>query len=221
MPVATKILQHWGLSRLFSYFARGIEWYVDRFLLTNSLTEFMHSIQYLEGETGQQLIALADYFLDSFKINALAEFVTLPVSQIMADLYYPLILILVQDFELRAAVYELARREGVTFHFNTRAVDVDCTSGSVILADGGQLSADIILGADGFYGLIRKCVVENEDDRAEESIGTPKTALISVSLPLETILADETLRTLSDPSVVRVSLCSSLSCSAICSGRCG
>ena len=89
--------------------------------------------------------------------------------------------------------------------FNTQAVDVEPHSGIITLADGEQLSADLIIGADGFYSFIRKYVVENEDENAEESNGTGKTVLLSFSLPLEKLLLDETLRSLTNPSLVTCS----------------
>ena len=90
------------------------------------------------------------------------------------------------------------------FRFNTQVVAVEPDSGTVTLANGEQLSADLIVAADGFYSFMRKYVVENEDEKEEESNGSKKTALISVSLPLENLLVDETLRRLSDPSLVRI-----------------
>jgi 2-polyprenyl-6-methoxyphenol hydroxylase-like FAD-dependent oxidoreductase len=101
------------------------------------------------------------------------------------------------------ALYELAKKEGVIFRFNTQAVDVEPHSGIITLADGEQLSADLIVSADGFYSYLRKYVVENEDEIAEDSDGTKKMVLLSFSLPLEELLLDETLLPLLKPALVR------------------
>jgi 2-polyprenyl-6-methoxyphenol hydroxylase-like FAD-dependent oxidoreductase len=138
---------------------------------------------------------------------------------------YPLMLFLIcfsQDKELRMALYELAKKEGVVFRFNTKVVDVEPGSGIVTLADGKQLSTDLVVAADGFYSFIRKYVVENENEEAEEAIGSKKMVLVSVSLPLEKLLNDEILQPLSNPSLVRVLIIfCPVSCSLVCSGRFG
>jgi len=101
------------------------------------------------------------------------------------------------------ALYELAKKEGVVFRFNTRVVDVEPGSGIVTLADGKQHPADLVVASDGFYSFIRKYVVESEDEEAEETNGSRKIVLVSVSLPLENLLIDETLQPLLNPSLVR------------------
>jgi len=102
-------------------------------------------------------------------------------------------------------LYELAKKEAVIFRFNTKVVDVQPGSGIVTLADGEQLSADLVVAADGYYSFIRKYIVENEDEEAETAIGTKKLVLVSVSLPLEKLSTDETLQPLSNPSLVTFS----------------
>src|SRR5258707_15532583 len=98
-------------------------------------------------------------------------------------------------------LYELAKKEAVVFRFNTQVVDVESGSGMVTLADGEQLSGDLVIAADGYYSFIRKYIMENEDEEAEAANGTKKIVLVSVSLPLEKLSMDETLQPLSNSSL--------------------
>jgi hypothetical protein len=175
----------------------------------------MISFQYLDSETGHQIASMPTALLEPLK------FISLPVFQTNAGcILFPTSSS--QDNVLRVALYELAQKEGVMFRFNTAAVDVEPGSGQVTLDNGEQLSADLIVAADGFYSFMRKFVVENEDEKAEESNGSKKTVIISVSLPLENLSLDETLQPLLNPSLVRVRFkFVHLSYSSPCSGRSG
>lgn len=54
---------------------------------------------------------------------------------------------------------DLAEDAGVHLHFGTRAVSVDPWQGTVTCQDGRQLTADVIIGADGTESLVRPLVL--------------------------------------------------------------
>jgi len=124
---------------------------------------------------------------------------------------------------LRYALYRLAENEGVIFHLKTQAVNVDPNSGIVTISNGEKLYADLIIGADGFYSLIRKYVIEDEEMEEGESSGIERRLLIScVSLPQGKLSDDETLRPLFNPSLVcRAEIFVRIFCSLSLSGLYG
>lgn len=94
-------------------------------------------------------------------------------------------------------IYELARREGVTFKFNAEVIDADPVSGSVKLRTGERLYADIIIGADGYDSILRPFVTEFDDFKDQDM-----HLFMTFVLPVELLLADKDLRDLVDPLVV-------------------
>lgn len=60
--------------------------------------------------------------------------------------------------ELFTLFYDLAKDAGVNFHFNSRVVSVDPWQGMVTCEDGLQLTADVVVGADGTESVVRPVV---------------------------------------------------------------
>lgn len=65
-------------------------------------------------------------------------------------------------------LYELALNAGVRVDFNSEVVRVDPNGPSVTLSSGRQITADIIVGADGGQSIVRSVVVGREE---KEKIG--------------------------------------------------
>lgn len=63
--------------------------------------------------------------------------------------------------ELFTIFYDLAKDAGVVFHFDCRVVSVDPWGGTVTCEDGRQLTADVVVGADGTESIVRPVVLES------------------------------------------------------------
>ena len=61
-------------------------------------------------------------------------------------------------------MYDLTTLSGVEVEFGTEVVDMDVEEPSVTLADGRQIRADFIVGADGPFGLTRQRVVGYKEE---------------------------------------------------------
>lgn len=83
-------------------------------------------------------------------------------------------------------------------------VTADPHANCVILQNGERVYADLIIGADGWYGVIRKYVTEHEEK--EETVDCKKTSLIRVLIPLKKLEADKDLQALTNPAVVSISV---------------
>ena len=94
-------------------------------------------------------------------------------------------------------IFELARREGVTFKFNSHVVDADPVAGYVKLRTGERLYADVIIGADGYDSILRPFVTEFDDFKDEDM-----HLFLTFVIPVELLLADNDLRGLVNPRVV-------------------
>jgi salicylate hydroxylase len=94
-------------------------------------------------------------------------------------------------------LFDLAKREGVTFKFNSQVVDADPVSGCVELRTGERLYADVIVGADGYDSILRPLVTEFDDFKDEDM-----HLFLTFVLPVDSILADKDLRSFVDPRVV-------------------
>jgi salicylate hydroxylase len=57
---------------------------------------------------------------------------------------------------------EFAKNAGVQFRYNTQVVSVDPWAGVVITSKGSRLTADVIVGADGYKSVVRPVVVGPE-----------------------------------------------------------
>ena len=96
-------------------------------------------------------------------------------------------------------IFDLAKREGVTFKFNSQVVDVDPASGCVKLRTGERLYADVIVGADGYDSILRPHVTEFDDFRNQDM-----HLFLNIVIPVDLLRADKDLRMLVDPRVVRL-----------------
>jgi salicylate hydroxylase len=94
-------------------------------------------------------------------------------------------------------IFDLAKREGVTFKFNSLVVDANPASGYVELRTGERLYADVIVGADGYDSILRPLVIEF-DEFQDQDMHLFLSFIVSVDL----LRADKDLRALADPRVV-------------------
>lgn len=94
-------------------------------------------------------------------------------------------------------LFDLAKREGVTFQFNATVVDADSASGYVELRTGERLYADIIIGADGYDSILRPLVTESVDFQDEDM-----HLALNFVVPVDLIRVDKDLRALINPRVV-------------------
>ena len=58
----------------------------------------------------------------------------------------------------------LALESGVEIDFDCEVIDVDPTKPTVTLASGEEIGADIIIGADGGYSLVREALFGDQDE---------------------------------------------------------
>src|SRR5271168_2166127 len=98
-------------------------------------------------------------------------------------------------------LFDLAKREGVAFKFNSRVVDVNSTSGCVELHSGELLYADIIVGADGYNSIIRPLVTELDDFQ-----NLDMHLFLNLVVPVDLLRVDTDLGVLTNPRGVSVSL---------------
>ena len=94
-------------------------------------------------------------------------------------------------------IFDLAKREGVTFKFNSQVVGADNVSGCVKLRTGERLYADVIIGADGYDSILRPIVTEFDDFKDEDM-----HLFLTFVVPVDLLRADKDLRVLVDPLVV-------------------
>ncbi|OJA16435.1 hypothetical protein AZE42_03807 [Rhizopogon vesiculosus] len=97
---------------------------------------------FLDGKSGQDLGLLV---LHDKLMNALS-----------ADFLY------IQHGGLHAMFVEFAKNAGVQFRYNTEVVSVDPWAGVVTTRKGAKLTADVIVGADGYNSIVRPVVVGPE-----------------------------------------------------------
>ncbi|KZW03898.1 FAD/NAD(P)-binding domain-containing protein [Exidia glandulosa HHB12029] len=72
--------------------------------------------------------------------------------------------------DLRDIMYETAISAGVEVSFNSKVVGVDLDGPCVILENGDILDADLIVGADGANGAIRRVVLNSNADPPPEPV---------------------------------------------------
>ena len=94
-------------------------------------------------------------------------------------------------------IFDLAKREGVTFKFNSLVVDANPAAGYVLLRTGERLYADVIIGADGYDSILRPFVTEFDDFKDQDM-----HLLLNFVVPVDLLRADKDLRSLVDPRVV-------------------
>lgn len=95
-------------------------------------------------------------------------------------------------------IFDLAKREGVVFQYNSRVVDADSASGYVELHTGERLYADVIVGADGYDSILRPLVTEFDNFQNQEM-----HLFLTFVIPVELLRMDKDLTAFTDPRVVR------------------
>ena len=60
--------------------------------------------------------------------------------------------------------HELAALAGVKVEYSSKVVDVDVKEGTVTLADGRRITADLIVGADWPYSIARQAIAEEKEE---------------------------------------------------------
>ncbi|KZV82961.1 FAD/NAD(P)-binding domain-containing protein [Exidia glandulosa HHB12029] len=66
--------------------------------------------------------------------------------------------------ELQSILYDLATSVGVRVSFSSKVVGVDLDGPCIILENGDIIDADLLVGADGSKGPLRRVVLQQEDD---------------------------------------------------------
>jgi len=95
----------------------------------------------------------------------------------------------IQHGQLQSLIFDLAKREGVTFKFNSHVVDADPEAGYVRLRTGERLYADVIIGADGYDSILRPLVTEFDDFKDQDM-----HLFLTFVIPVDLLLADRDLR---------------------------
>ncbi|TFK48525.1 FAD/NAD(P)-binding domain-containing protein [Heliocybe sulcata] len=104
------------------------------------------------------------------------------MDALRADLWY------MPYGQLWTELYKIAVEAGAKVRFNSRVVDIDPETPTVTLASGEELRPDLVIGADGSDGIVRRVVVE------EESSGTPDRLItFSTFIPTQLIRQDKEL----------------------------
>jgi salicylate hydroxylase len=65
--------------------------------------------------------------------------------------------------DLRKMMYDIAIGQGATIRLNTTAVALDPEQRTVTLDSGKILTADVIIGADGVFGLMRPLLLAEQN----------------------------------------------------------
>ncbi|KAF8816429.1 FAD/NAD(P)-binding domain-containing protein [Phlegmacium glaucopus] len=102
----------------------------------------------------------------------------------------------IQHGHLQSLLFDLAKREGVTFQFNSRVIGADSASGYVQLQTGERLYADIIVGADGYDSILRPLVTEVEDFQDPDM-----HLILNLIIPADLLRSDKDLKVFTDPRV--------------------
>ena len=81
----------------------------------------------------------------------------------------PLSALLPQHDDIIRMIYKLAVEAGATVHFNTEVTSIhqgsdEIPNPSVTLVNGDVLTADVLIGADGYKSRVRDIVLEEEDN---------------------------------------------------------
>lgn len=83
--------------------------------------------------------------------------------------------LILQHGALHDLLYQLAAGEGVTFRFDSRVTRVDPEAGTLSLENGDEISADLIVGADGCHSQLRQ-YIEHHQDYQDHGDQQPKAA---------------------------------------------
>lgn len=84
--------------------------------------------------------------------------------------------IYIQMGPLRKLLHRVALSEGATVRFGAGVTTIDPVRGNVSLSSGEVLSGDVIVGADGAYGVSRQILLD-EADAFESAQAQPSLTL--------------------------------------------
>ncbi|CAA7263406.1 unnamed protein product [Cyclocybe aegerita] len=104
----------------------------------------------------------------------------------------------IQHRDLYDMLMNCARREGVTIRCNAKVVGADPANATVTLESGEQLSADVVVAADGYDSVLRPIVTEEDEDDVlvEEQERHLTTTIL---LPGDILKGDKELETFLNP----------------------
>ncbi|KAG5652553.1 hypothetical protein H0H81_004614 [Sphagnurus paluster] len=109
------------------------------------------------------------------------------LKDLMADFMF------VQHGDLHSLLCEQAVQEGARFRYNAHVIDVDPETLSITLKSGERITADIVIGADGFNSLVRKSV------NGQEVPGTRERDItLNFRIPIDLMRQEDDLRSLTE-----------------------
>ncbi|KAK7005516.1 6-hydroxynicotinate 3-monooxygenase [Favolaschia claudopus] len=101
--------------------------------------------------------------------------------------------------DLRKMMYDVAVGQGATFRLGATAVSVDPERRAVAFDSGETLTADVIIGADGVFGLIRPILLAEQDI---EEATTPPLCMYSAIIPRALVEKDPQSKHFYEPKVI-------------------
>nr|AGK29875.1 FAD-binding protein [Volvariella volvacea] len=100
-------------------------------------------------------------------------------------------MVTVQHADLYQMMYDIAVDTGVNVCFDTKVIGIDCKTATVILENGVKVKADLIVGADGPQGIVRRALGGEEPQKRQKGY-----MLLSFTILKSEIEGDEDLRSL-------------------------
>ncbi|KAK7063750.1 6-hydroxynicotinate 3-monooxygenase [Favolaschia claudopus] len=101
--------------------------------------------------------------------------------------------------DLRKMMYDVAVGQGATVRLGATAVSVDPERRAVALDSGETLTADVIIGADGVFGLIRPILLAEQDI---EEATEPPLCMYSAIVPKALVEKDPQSKHFYEPKVI-------------------
>ncbi|KAK7034161.1 6-hydroxynicotinate 3-monooxygenase [Favolaschia claudopus] len=101
--------------------------------------------------------------------------------------------------DLRKMMYDVAVGQGATVRLGATAVSFDPERRAVAFDSGGTLTADVIIGADGVFGLIRPILLAEQNI---EEATTPPLCMYSAIIPRALVENDPQSKHFYDPKVI-------------------
>ncbi|EJD05385.1 FAD/NAD-binding domain-containing protein [Fomitiporia mediterranea MF3/22] len=109
------------------------------------------------------------------------------MKELQADMYN------MRYGDLYELIRDIALRSGVKIDYNTTVIDVDKDCTFVLLEDGSRINADLIVGADGTYSLLREKIVGKKE---VHPLGPFK--MYNYLVPVDTLQKDPLLQPLTE-----------------------
>jgi salicylate hydroxylase len=119
-----------------------------------------------------------------------------------------------QHAGLHTMLFDFAEKAGVKILHDTKVVSVDPWSGTVTTAQGTEMSADVIVGADGYSSIVRPVVVSPQ---AFEGV-RDKFLSVSIIVPADKMRQHEDLAPFLETSGWTVWLADECSIHGVCTG---